>query len=138
MGWLVWALLSAFFAGVTAVLAKLGVQSIDSNLATAIRTTVILVLAWSVALFRSDQTIGDVSLRTLGFLSLSGIATGASWLCYFKALQLGSVAQVAPIDKLSIVVAIFLAVLLLGEPLTWRQGGGIVLILAGSIILIGA
>lgn len=138
VNWIVWALLSALFAGVTAVLAKLGVQNIDSNLATAIRTTVILVLAWTIALFRSEQTIGEVSYRTLGFLALSGIATGASWLCYFRALQLGPVTKVVPIDKLSIVFAMILAIFFLSEPFAWRQGIGAILIVAGSIVLIGA
>ena len=138
MEWLPWALLSAIFAGVTAVLVKVGVQDIDSNLATAIRTTVVLILAWSIVLFRSTQVIGEITSRTLAFLIFSGLATGASWLCYFKALQLGPVSKVAPIDKLSIVVALFLAIVFLNEHFTWRQGMGTLLIVVGSVLLIGA
>ncbi len=135
MTWFTWALLSALFAGLTAVLAKVGVQEIDSNLATAIRTVVILVFAWSIALARTTQSLATVTPRTWLFLGLSGLATGASWLCYFRALQLGEAARVAPIDKLSVVVAMLLAVVFLGERLTWQQwvGGG--LIVAGAIVL---
>src|SRR5579863_3316308 len=100
MNWFLWALLSAFFAGITAVLAKVGVEHIDSNLATAIRTTVILVIAWAIAL--ATAPTGPFVMpgkRTLVFLALSGIGTGLSWLCYFRALQLGEASQVAPVDK---------------------------------------
>ncbi len=135
MTWFTWALLSALFAGLTAVLAKVGVQEIDSNLATAIRTVVILVFAWSIALARTTQSLATVPPRTWLFLGLSGLATGASWLCYFRALQLGEASRVAPVDKLSVVVAMILAVVFLGERLTWQQwvGGG--LIVAGTIVL---
>jgi transporter family protein len=135
MSWLHWACLSALFAGVTAVLAKVGVRDIDSDLATAIRTTVILVFAWSVALVRNSQPLSAVGPRTWLFLVLSGLATGASWLCYFRALQLGEASKVAPVDKLSVVVAMALAVLFLGESLTWRHwvGGG--LIVSGTLVL---
>ncbi len=138
MEWLVWALLSALFAGITAVLAKIGVEQVDSNLATAIRTTVVVILAWVIAIFRAEQIIGAVSYRTLTLLSLSGLATGVSWLCYFKALKLGAVSQVAPVDKLSIVVAMILAAVFLGEPFTLRHGLGAFLIVAGCVLLIGA
>lgn len=121
MSWLGWAFLSAVFAGLTAVLAKVGVKDIDSNLATAIRTVVILVFAWSVALYRNDQQLSTVTPRTWLFLVLSGLATGASWLCYFRALQLGQVAKVAPIDKLSVVIAMILAAVFLQERLTWQN-----------------
>jgi transporter family protein len=135
MNWLGWALLSAVFAGLTALLAKLGVQGVDSNLATAIRTVVIVLFAWGVSLARNTQSLGSISTKTWVFLVLSGLATGASWLCYFRALQLGEVSRVAPIDKLSVVVAIVLGVVVLREPLGWQQvvGGG--LIVAGSLVL---
>ncbi len=101
--WLVWSLLSAIFAGATAVLAKIGVTGIDSNFATAIRTTVILIFTWMVASFtRSYWSSGTISFRTWLFLGLSGLATGLSWLCYFRALQLGEASRVAPMDKLSV------------------------------------
>ena len=135
MSWLGWALLSAVFAGLTAVLAKVGVQDVDSNLATAIRTVVILVFAWSVALYRNDQQLSTVTPRTWLFLVLSGLATGASWLCYFRALQLGQVSKVAPIDKLSVVFAIFLAAVFLHERLTWQNWVGGALIVGGSLVL---
>ena len=135
MSWLGWAFLSAVFAGLTAVLAKVGVKDVDSNLATAIRTVVILVFAWSVALYRNDQQLSTVAPRTWLFLVLSGLATGASWLCYFRALQLGQVAKVAPIDKLSVVIAILLAAVFLHERLTWQNWVGGALIVAGTIVL---
>jgi transporter family protein len=133
--WLHWALLSALFAGLTAVLAKVGVRDIDSNLATAIRTTVVLVFAWSMALLLKGEEQKAISLKTWVFLALSGLATGASWLCYFRALKLGEASRVAPIDKLSVVVAMALAVVFLHEKLSWQHwlGGG--LIVAGSIVL---
>src|SRR5271167_4899947 len=124
MNWLHWALLSALFAGLTAVLAKAGVKGIDSNPATAIRTVVILVFAWSIAFFRGFNSLSKATSRTWLFLILSGLATGASWLCYFRALQLGEASKVAPVDKLSVVIAMILAVLFLGERLTWRQWAG--------------
>ncbi len=135
MDWLIWALLSALFAGLTAVLAKVGVQGVDADLATAIRTAVILVFAWAIALARSAQPLTAVAPRTWVFLVLSGLATGASWLCYFRALQLGEASRVAPVDKLSVVVAMALAALFLGEHLTWRHwlGGG--LIVSGTLVL---
>jgi len=135
MNWLGWALLSALFAGLTAVLAKVGVQNIDSSLATAIRTVVILIFAWAVALLRNTQSLSSVPARTWIFLVLSGLATGASWICYFRALQLGEVAKVAPIDKLSVVVAIALAALFLQEKMTWQNWVGGALIVSGSIVL---
>src|ERR1700692_6447 len=106
MNWFIWALLSAFFAGLTAVLAKVGVQHVNSNLATAIRTVVILVFAWSVVLFTKSLSITAIGRRTWIFLILSGIATGLSWLCYFRALQLGEASQVAPVDKISVGIAL--------------------------------
>jgi transporter family protein len=135
LNWLHWALLSALFAGLTAVLAKAGVKDIDSNLATAIRTVVILVFAWSIALFQGFDTLGKATTRTWLFLGLSGIATGASWLCYFRALQLGEASRVAPVDKLSVVLAMVLAALFLGEHLTWRYWIGAGLIVTGTVII---
>jgi len=135
MTWLIWALLSAFFAGLTAILAKVGVQDINSNLATAIRTVVILVFAWSVALASNKQPISTISGKTWLFLILSGLATGLSWLCYFRALQLGEASRVAPIDKLSVVVAIVLAVVFLHERLTWHQLVGGSFIFTGAVVL---
>ena len=136
MNWFVWAILSAFFAGLTAILAKVGVAGVNSNLATAIRTTVVLVFAWGIALVTSKPAaMLELSPRTWLFLAFSGLATGLSWLCYFRALQLGEASRVAPVDKLSIVFVIALAALFLHEKLTWHQwvGGG--LVVAGAIFL---
>ena len=136
MSWLGWALLSAFFAGITAILAKVGVADINSHLATAVRTTVVLVFTWSIALAVAPRgALGHISRHTWVFLALSGLATGLSWLCYFRALQLGEASRVAPIDKLSVAFAIVLAAIFLKEPLTWHQcmGGG--LILLGALVL---
>ncbi len=135
MNWFLWALLSAFFAGLTAVLAKVGVQQIDSNMATAIRTVVILIFAWAVALATRSESFSAIGKRTWIFLILSGIATGLSWLCYFRALQLGEASQVAPVDKLSVVVAIVLAALFLHEKVTWHHWVGGVLIFTGAVVL---
>jgi transporter family protein len=135
MNWVHWALLSAIFAGATAVLAKAGVRDIDSNVATAIRTVVILIFAWLIAWRSGPLSLATVSARTWLFLVLSGLATGASWLCYFRALQLGPASRVAPIDKLSVVVAMILAGLFLGENLGWRHLAAGALIVAGSVLL---
>jgi bacterial/archaeal transporter family protein len=135
MNWFTWALLSALFAGLTAVLAKVGVKDIDSNLATAIRTVVILLFAWGIVLARGLPELDKVSGKSWLFLVLSGLATGASWLCYFRALQLGKASQVAPVDKLSVVVAMVLAMVFLGEILSWQQWLAGMLIVSGTIIL---
>lgn len=135
MDWFAWALLSALFAGLTAVLAKVGVHDVDSNLATAIRTAVVLVLAWAIVLLRGIPSLAGVSARTWWFLALSGLATGASWLCYFRALKLGQASQVAPVDKLSVVVAMALAVLFLGEHVSWKHWLGGALIVCGSLVI---
>lgn len=133
MTWLHWSLLSAVFAAATAILAKVGVTGVDSNLATAVRTTVVLVFAWAIVpLTSSYSAVFSFSRRTLLFLALSGLATGLSWLCYFRALQLGDAAKVAPIDKLSVVFVLVLAALFLGEALTWKT------VLGGSLIAVGA
>jgi transporter family protein len=138
MTWLGWALLSAFFAGLTAILAKIGVEGVDSNLATAVRTTVVLVITWTLALALAPAgAFGALKGRTWLFLALSGCATGLSWLCYFRALQLGEASRVAPIDKLSVVFAMALAAVILRERLGWHQwiGGG--LILVGALVIAG-
>ena len=136
MNWLAWALLSAFFAALTALLAKIGVAEINPNLATAIRTTVILVLTWTLAYFTCNRTEWAVPARGWAFLLASGLATGLSWLCYFRALKLGEVSQVAPVDKLSVALAILLAVIFLGERIQWQQGIGATLIVVGVIIMV--
>ena len=136
MTWLLWALLSALFAAATAILAKIGVAGIDSNLATAIRTTVVLIFTWAIAIgMEQHHALAHIGRRSWVFLVLSGIATGLSWLCYYRALQLGPVSKVAPIDKLSVAMAIVLGVLLLGEQLSWPLviGGG--LIVAGAVVI---
>ncbi len=134
--WVLWSLLSALFAGATAILAKVGITGINSNLATAIRTTVILVFAWSVPLATMKPAeITSLSGRSWLFLALSGLATGLSWLCYFRALQLGEASQVAPIDKLSVVFVLIFAALFLHEALTLKSVLGVALILAGALIL---
>lgn len=136
MTWLGWALLSALFAAATALLAKVGVAGIDSNLATAIRTTVVLVFAWAVAIgFEKHAGIADISRRSWLFLVLSGIATGLSWLCYFRALQMGPASSVAPVDKLSVVVVIVCAWLFLGETLNPMKIAGGSLITLGAVLL---
>ena len=134
--WLFWSLLSALFAGATAILAKVGVEGINSNLATAIRTTVVLLITWLiVAAARTPISLATISKRTWIFLALSGLATGLSWVCYFRALQLGMASKVAPIDKLSVVFAIILAVIFLHEQLSWQQWVGGLLIVGGAVIL---
>ncbi len=136
MNWFHWSLLSALFAGITAVLAKAGVASVDSNLATAVRTTVILLFVWAIAFVTAKPAaIMEFSGRTWCFLALSGIATGLSWLCYFRALQLGEVAKVAPVDKLGVVFAIALAAIFLREKITPQQWLGGLLVVAGAVVL---
>lgn len=136
MSWLIWAVLSAVFAAATAVLAKVGVSGIHSNLATAIRTSVILLLVWPIALISAGSTaIRTVPGRAWLFLTLSGLATGASWLCYFRALQLGPASRVAPLDKLSVIFVILFAAVFLGETLSIAKAAGGLLLTAGAIIL---
>ena len=137
MSWITWALLSAVFAAATAVLAKLGVAGMDSNFATAIRTTVVVVFTWLLAyVARSAETFHVPSNRTWLFLVLSGLATGLSWLCYFRALQLGPASRVAPVDKLSVALVIVFSALFLGERITLSKGVGGLLIVAGAIVII--
>lgn len=134
--WLAFALGSAFFAGLTAILGKVGVAEINSNLATFIRTVVILLVTAAIVSWRGEwEPLNRVSGRGLLFLVLSGLATGASWLCYYRALQLGPASQVAPIDKLSVVFVLAAAWLFLGEPMSWRVAVGGLLIAAGAVTL---
>jgi transporter family protein len=134
--WMVWALLSAAFAALTAIFAKVGVEHINSDLATFIRTVVILVVLAGILLGRGLwQPLASISGKTYLFLTLSGLATGASWLCYFRALQLGEAARVAPVDKLSIVLVALFGVLFLGEQLTLANWLGVILIVAGVVML---
>ena len=136
--WLAYAFLSAAAAGATAILAKLGVEGVPSNLATAIRTAVVLVFAWAIALATGEgRALPGLSARTLAFLTASGVATGISWLAYFRALQLGLASRVAPIDKLSLPIAVALAALFLHEPVGWRVGLGVALMVAGSLLTLG-
>jgi bacterial/archaeal transporter family protein len=136
MSWIFWALLSAVFAAATALLAKVGVAGIDSNLATAIRTSVILIFTWAIAIgLEKHNALAAISRRSWLFLVLSGICTGLSWLCYFRALQLGPASSVAPVDKLSVVIVILGAALFLGERLTLMKAVGGSLIAIGAVIL---
>lgn len=135
--WLIFAVLSAFFAGVTAVLSKVGIQNVNSNLGTAIRTVVVFVFAWLMVFVAGAQSgITQIGTKTLVFLILSGLATGASWLCYFRALKYGDVNKVAPIDKSSTILTMLLAFLFLHEPLTWLKAVCVVLIGAGTYMMI--
>lgn len=135
--WLIFAVLSAFFAGVTAVLSKVGIQNVNSNLGTAIRTVVVFVFAWLMVFVVGAQSgITQICTKTLVFLILSGLATGASWLCYFRALKYGDVNKVAPIDKSSTILTMLLAFLFLHEPLTWLKVVCVVLIGAGTYMMI--
>jgi transporter family protein len=136
MQWLIWALLSALFAGLTAIFAKIGVTGINSNLATAIRTSVILLFSWLIAVLTTKSgEFGSIGKQSWIFLVLSGISTGLSWLCYFRALQIGEVSKVAPIDKLSVVIAMALAVLFFHERLSPREGFGAGLMICGAVLL---
>ena len=136
MTWIAWSLLSAVFAAATAILAKLGVANINSNLATAVRTSVVFLLAWGIAFaVVPASAISQIGRRTLTFLVLSGLGTGLSWLCYFRALQLGQASRVAPLDKLSVVFVLVFAAAFLGERVTSATVVGAVLIAAGAVIL---
>ena len=135
--WWFYALLSAFFAALTAIFAKVGVEQVNSDLATAIRTVVVLVMIWLIVFTRGEaKAISEISNRTWFFLAISGVATGLSWIFYFKALQMGEVSKVAGIDKLSLALTIIFAVIFLGETLTWKSALGAALIIAGTLFLI--
>jgi bacterial/archaeal transporter family protein len=138
MGWLFYACVSAVAAAATAILAKLGVEQVPASLATAIRTTIVLAVAWSTVLLLHDhRALPTISRRSLVFLMLSGVATAVSWLAYFRALQLGAASRVAPIDKLSLPLTLLLAFMVLGEPLGWRPIVGVVLMTIGALLTIG-
>ncbi|PIQ21113.1 MAG: hypothetical protein COW65_11020 [Cytophagales bacterium CG18_big_fil_WC_8_21_14_2_50_42_9] len=135
--WWIYALLSAVFAALTAIFAKIGIKGVDSDLATAIRTVVILLLAWGIAFYKNSTTgLGSLSKTNWIFLLLSGCATGLSWIFYFRALQIGKVSQVAPVDKASVAIAIILSVVFLGEPLTLKTALGAGFIILGTVVLI--
>lgn len=135
--WFAFALGSAVFAALTAIFAKVGIEGVDSNLATAVRTLVVLVMAWAIVLVTGVQGgLASISAKSWIFLVLSGLATGASWLCYYRALQLGQASLVVPIDKLSLVITLVLAVVLLREQLTARGVVGAVLVTIGAIVMV--
>ena len=135
--WAIFAILSAIFAALTSILAKVGIEGINSNLATAVRTIVVVLMAWFMVFITGNQNgIVDISKKSWIFLILSGLATGASWLCYYKALQLGEASKVVPIDKLSIVITIVLAFIFLGEQITLKTLIGCCLIVTGTFIMI--
>lgn len=136
MNWLTFSLLSAFFAALTAIFAKIGVKDVDSNLATAIRTVVIILFAWGIVFFQGTwKQAATLSTQTLIFLVISGVATGLSWLFYFKALQLGQASQVSPVDKLSLVITIVLAAIILKEKLTSFTVVGSILMTVGAVLI---
>ena len=135
--WAIFAILSAIFAALTSILAKVGIEGVNSNLATAVRTIVVVLMAWFMVFVTGNQNgIVDISKKSWLFLILSGLATGASWLCYYKALLLGEVSKVVPIDKLSIVITIILAFIFLGEQITLKTLIGCCLIVAGTFVMI--
>jgi transporter family protein len=135
--WLILALLSAVFAALTSILAKIGIEGVNSNLATAIRTLVVVAMAWGMVFLTNAQNgITEISKRSWLFLILSGLATGASWLCYYKALQMGQASKVVPIDKLSVVITLVLAFVLLHEQFTVKSLIGCILIGLGTLIMV--
>lgn len=135
--WFVFALLSSVFAAATSILAKLGIDGVDSNLATAVRTVVVVLMAWGmVFLTHAEGGLCSISRRSWIYLILSGLATGASWLCYYKALQIGEVSKVVPIDKLSVVITLALAFFVLHEDLTAKSVAGAVLIALGTLVMV--
>ena len=135
--WFLFALLSALFAALTSILAKVGIEGVNCNLATAVRTVVVVAMAWGMVFLTDAQGgIADISRRSWLFLILSGAATGASWLCYYRALQLGEVSKVVPIDKLSVVITLVMAALILHEKFTPKSIAGCILIGAGTLIMV--
>ncbi len=135
--WFIFALLSAVFAALTSILAKLGIEGVNSNLATAIRTMVVVVMAWVIVFLTNAQSgITEISRRSWLFLILSGLATGVSWLCYYQAIQIGEVSKVVPIDKLSVVITLVMAAVLLHENFTPKSVVGCVLIGAGTLVMV--
>ena len=135
--WFILALLSAVFAALTSILAKIGIEGVNSNLATAIRTVVVVVMAWGMVFLTNTQGgIGDIGRKSWLFLILSGLATGASWLCYYKALQIGEASKVVPIDKLSVVFTLILAFVFLHEKFTAKSLIGTLLLAAGTLVMV--
>ena len=135
--WLVFAILSAIFAALTSILAKVGIEGVNSNLATAIRTVVVVVMAWGMVFLTNSQNgIAEISKRSWLFIILSGLATGASWLCYYRALQLGDASKVVPIDKLSVVITLVLAFVFLHEQFTTKSLIGCILIGMGTMVMV--
>ena len=135
--WAVFALLSAVFAALTSILAKVGIEGVNSNLATAVRTVVVLIMAWGMVFLTNTQGgISDISKKSWLFLILSGLATGASWLCYYRALQIGEASKVVPIDKLSVVITLVLAFVFLHEKITTNSLIGCILIALGTLLMV--
>jgi transporter family protein len=135
MSWLVYAFISAGAAAATAILAKIGIEGVPSTLATALRTIVVVIFAWGIAIGLGEhRVLGNISRRSLIFLALSGLATGISWLAYFRALQMAPAAWVAPIDKLSLPLTVLLAVVLLREPVSWQVAAGVAIMTAGALL----
>ena len=135
--WMILAVLSAVFAALTSILAKIGIEGVDSNLATAIRTCVVVLMAWVMVFLTDAQVgIGGISRRSWIFLILSGLATGASWICYYKALQLGEASKVVPIDKMSVVITLILAFVFLHEKVSTKSIIGCILIAAGTLLMV--
>ena len=135
--WFILALGSAVFAALTSILAKVGIDGVNSNLATAIRTAVVLVMAWGMVFLTDAQGgLSGISRRSWLFLILSGLATGASWLCYYRALQIGEASKVVPVDKLSVVITLVLAFVFLHEKFTWKSIAGVALITAGTLLMV--
>ena len=135
--WIIFAILSAVFAALTSILAKVGIEGVDSNLATAVRTIVVVIMAWAMVFITNTQSgLSQISRKSWIFLILSGIATGASWLCYYKAIQLGDVSKVVPVDKLSVVITLILAFVFLHEEFTAKSVIGCILIGAGTLFMV--
>ena len=135
--WMIFAVLSAVFAALTSILAKIGIEGVNSNLATAIRTIVVVIMAWGMVFLNHAQNgLAEISKKSWIFLILSGLATGASWLCYYKALQMGDASKVVPIDKLSVVITLILAFVFLHEQFTTKSLIGCILIGAGTLIMV--
>ena len=134
--WIYFALGSAFFATLTSILAKIGIEGVNSNLATAIRTTVVLIMAWGIVFLTHNFKLADMSIKSWFFLFLSGLATGASWLCYYRALQLGEASKVVPIDKLSVIITLILAWVFLREDFSFKSLIGCVLIAVGTLLML--
>ena len=135
--WMVFAILSAVFAALTSILAKVGIEGVPSNLATGIRTIVVVAMSWVMVFVTNQQGgIADISRKSWIFLTLSGLATGASWLCYYRALQIGEASKVVPIDKMSVVLTLIMAFVFLHEQFTWKSAVGSVLITVGTLIMV--